>query len=202
MTSARPVDGGTCHVFRAFEAGVAVDLDRAATAVRGARRTGLQPRDGQPMPADFAPQPVTFTVEATPVACSAVRSSGIAHVTVCDFGALSVRLDLPLAGSADVLPALARALVGAELQIDAAALYESVDNALKLFGDQWVARLHQAATRRMHIEDYERSVLRKIATLESVYGKVRDRQVQVRAELLEWIIIVLIAFEVVRSLWP
>ncbi|MFM8697930.1 MAG: hypothetical protein ACKOF7_04540, partial [Phycisphaerales bacterium] len=75
-------------------------------------------------------------------------------------------------------------------------------HALKLFGDQWVARLHQAATRRMHIEDYERSVLRKIATLESVYGKVRDRQVQVRAELREWIIIVLIAFEVVRSLWP
>ncbi|MFM8783602.1 MAG: hypothetical protein ACKOFI_00205, partial [Phycisphaerales bacterium] len=115
-------------------------------------------------------------VEATPVARSAVRSSGIAHVTVYGFGALSVRLDLPLAGSADVLPALARALVGAELQIDAAALYESVDNALKLFGDQWVARLRQAATRRMHIEDYERSVLRKIATLESVYGKVRDRR--------------------------
>jgi hypothetical protein len=65
-----------------------------------------------------------------------------------------------------------------------------------------VARLHQAATRRMHIEDYERSVLRKIGTLESVYGKVRDRQVQIRAELLEVIIILLIAFEVVKSLWP
>jgi hypothetical protein len=54
----------------------------------------------------------------------------------------------------------------------------------------------------MHIADYERSVLRKIATLESVYGKVRDRQVQLRAELLEIVIILLIAFEVVRSLWP
>jgi hypothetical protein len=54
----------------------------------------------------------------------------------------------------------------------------------------------------MHIEDYERSVLRKIGTLESVYGKVRDRQVQIRAELLEVIIILLIAFEVVKSLWP
>ncbi|MFM9180910.1 MAG: hypothetical protein ACKOV8_06675, partial [Phycisphaerales bacterium] len=38
------------------------------------------------------------------------------------------------------------------------------------------AYLHLAVARRMHIEDYERSVLRRIATLESVYGKVRDRR--------------------------
>ena len=54
------------------------------------------------------------------------------------------------------------------------------NNALKLFGDQWLARLHHAATHRMHIDDYERSVLRKIETLDSIYGKIRDRQVQVR----------------------
>jgi hypothetical protein len=83
----------------------------------------------------------------------------------------------------------------AELQIDAAALYESVNNALKLFGDQWLARLHQSATHRLHIDDYERSVLRKLEALDSIYGKLRDRQVQIRAELLEVIIIVLIAWE-------
>ena len=88
----------------------------------------------------------------------------------------------------------------AELQIDAAALFESVNNALKLFGDQWLARLHQAATHRMHIDDFERSVLRKVEALDSIYGKLRDRQVQVRAELLEWIIIGLIAVEIVLFL--
>jgi hypothetical protein len=88
----------------------------------------------------------------------------------------------------------------AELQLDAAALYEGVNNALKLFGDQWLARLHGAATRRMHIEDYERSVLRKIEALDSVYAKLRDRQVQVRAEILEWIIIALIAVEILLFL--
>jgi len=88
----------------------------------------------------------------------------------------------------------------AELQVDAAALFESVNNALKLFGDQWLARLHQAATHRMHIDDYERSVLRKLETLDSIYGKLRDRQVQVRAEILELVIIALIAIEIILFL--
>ncbi len=87
----------------------------------------------------------------------------------------------------------------AELQIDAATLFEAVNNALKLFGDQYLARLHSAATRRFHTDDYERSVLRKIDTLESIYSKVRDSQAQIRMEILEWIIILLIAFEVVMS---
>jgi len=87
----------------------------------------------------------------------------------------------------------------AELQIDAATLFESVNNALKLYGDQYLARLHQSATRRFHTDDYERSVLRKVETLESIYGKIRDSQAQLRAEILEWIIIALIAFEVVMS---
>ncbi len=85
----------------------------------------------------------------------------------------------------------------AELQVDATALFESVDNALKLFGDRWLARLHDAATRRLHIDDYERSVLRKIDTLSSIYGTMRDRQAQLRAEILEWIVITLIAVELV-----
>ena len=65
--------------------------------------------------------------------------------------------------------------------------------------DQYLARLHQAATRRFHTDDYERSVLRKVETLESIYAKIRDSQAQLRAEILEWIIIALIAFEVVMS---
>jgi len=36
--------------------------------------------------------------------------------------------------------------------------------------------------------------------LDSTDGKVRDRQVQVRAEILEWIIIVLIAVEILLFL--
>lgn len=349
---------GALHVFHAFEAARSIDLDAAERRVRGAGRAGLAAGDRNVGGADIEPPPLRLAVACPAVACGGLASGATAQVTVFDFGALSVRLDLPLTADRDGLPALARAAVGsaalhdaarraaqealdaigpaaerpalaaraedyavfalppagtdprtglpdallartlraedgelspeevrdataaavsygpgdlavvdwncavvvdrrpeealavlefanvelvemrflddrldraldeahrtaadslrgprilavqtirhsrriAELQLDAAGLYESVNNALKLFGDQWLARLHGAATRRLRIEDYERSVLRKLEALDSVYGKLRDRQVQVRAEILEWIIIALIAVEIVLFL--
>ena len=90
----------------------------------------------------------------------------------------------------------------ARLQVDAALLYESVQNALKLVGDQYLARLMSAAGRRFHLPRWESSILRKIEVLESIYAKVNDAQAHRRAEILEWIIIALIAFEVVFGFMP
>ena len=349
---------GVLHVFHAFEAARAIDLDAAERRVRGAGRTGLAAGDRNVGGADIEPRPLRLVLACAPVTCGGLASTATAQVTLFDFGAVSVRTDIPLAGDHASLPALARAAVGnaalhaaarraalealeavgpaaerarladraedyavfalvppegdpraglpdallarilraeegelsaeevrdaasaavsyaphdaaivdwncavvldrrpedalavlefanvelvemrflddrldraldeayrsaaeslrgprilavrtirnarriAELQLDAAGLYESVNNALKLFGDQWLARLHDAATRRLRIEDYERSVLRKLEALDSVYGKLRDRQVQVRAEILEWIIIALIAVEILLFL--
>ncbi|MGA1267124.1 MAG: hypothetical protein ACO32J_08100 [Phycisphaerales bacterium] len=85
----------------------------------------------------------------------------------------------------------------AELQTDAALLYEEINNALKLLGDQFLARLYRLASRRLHLDAWERSTLRKLETLESIYDKLSNEQNSRRAELLEWIIIVLIASEIV-----
>ena len=87
----------------------------------------------------------------------------------------------------------------AELQMDAALLYEEISNALKLLGDQFLARLYRAASRRMHLDEWERTTLRKLETLESIYEKLADNQAHRRAELLEWIIILLISAEIVFS---
>jgi Zn-dependent protease with chaperone function len=355
QAASRPADGGTCHVFHAFEAAFSVDLERAEACLRERARTGLAPGGRNVGGEDFEPRPLRTSVALEPVSAAGIACRPVAHVTVFDFGAVSVRIDFPLAGPAEGLVALARALVGnavlrdaaraaagsvlaaigpacvrpdlsphgedyavfslppvdggprsglpdalaarilraeegalgpdevrdavasavgygtddvavidwnaailvdpepgdalavlefanveltemrwldgrldraldeavraaadslrgprilavrvhhharriAEMQVDAVALYESVNNALKLLGDQWLARLHQAAVRRMHVDDWERSILRKSEALDSIYGKIRDRQVQVRAELLEWIIIALIAVEIV-----
>jgi hypothetical protein len=349
----RSVDGGTCHVFHAFEAGYSIDIDSAARCVAGAGRIGFASGDRNVAGADFESRPLRLSIDLAPIRLARFEVLPRAHVTIFNFGAMSVRIDIPLIGLAHALPELARTLVSqtalrdaartvaqdmigvlgtaivrpalsartedymvfalppvgedlrvglpdqllarilraeegalspeqvkdavsactsygnddltvvdwngaitidrtpedaisvlefanveliemrwlddrlddaleeafktagqsmrgarilsvqtgrhtrriAELQVDAAALYESVNNALKLFGDQWLARLHQSATHRLHIDDYERSVLRKLETLDSIYGKLRDRQVQVRAELLELVIIVLIALE-------
>jgi hypothetical protein len=87
----------------------------------------------------------------------------------------------------------------AELQMDSALLFEGVNNALKLIGDQYLARLYRLAAQRMHLPDWDASILRKLQTAESIYQKLADQQSSRRMETLEWIIIILIAFEVVMS---
>lgn len=84
----------------------------------------------------------------------------------------------------------------AELQLDSALLFEGVGNALKLLGDQYLAKVYQLAVRRLHIDDWDASILRKLSTLESIYQKISDQQSNRRMEVLEWIIIVLIAVSI------
>ena len=88
----------------------------------------------------------------------------------------------------------------ARMQVDAASLLQSVGNALKTYGDQHLARIHDTADRRLRLQDWERSVRVKLDALEAIYGKLRDAHHQIRSEILEWIIIVLIAVSIVFTL--
>jgi hypothetical protein len=88
-----------------------------------------------------------------------------------------------------------------QLQVDAALMFEAVNNALKLVGDQFLARVYRLASDRFHLADWDVSILRKLETLESIYSKVGDLAATRRMEVLEWIIILLIAFEIVLSLF-
>ena len=81
-----------------------------------------------------------------------------------------------------------------------AILFEGVNNALKLLGDPYLARLYRLAAGRLHLPDRDASILRKLGTLESIYDKIADRQSGRRTETLEWIIILLITFELVMSI--
>ena len=82
-------------------------------------------------------------------------------------------------------------------QVDSAILFESVNNSLKLLGDQYLARLYRLAAQRFHLGDWDSSILRKLETLESIYQKISDQVVSRRTEVLEWIIIFLIVIEIV-----
>jgi hypothetical protein len=88
----------------------------------------------------------------------------------------------------------------AELQADSALLFEGVNNALKLLGDQYLARVYRLISRRLHLPEWDASILRKLGTLESIYQKRNDFQTSRRLETLEWIVIILIAVEVVLSI--
>jgi len=83
--------------------------------------------------------------------------------------------------------------------MESAMLFEGVNNAIKLLGDQYLARVYRHAAQRLHLAEWDASILRKLATLESIYEKLSDRQTNRRMETLEWIIIALIAFEIAMS---
>lgn len=90
----------------------------------------------------------------------------------------------------------------AELQTEASLLFENVNNAIKLIGDQYLARVYRLAGERLHLPDWDATIIRKLETLESLYEKLADRGTSRRMEVLEWIIIVLIAVSTVLSLLP
>jgi hypothetical protein len=88
----------------------------------------------------------------------------------------------------------------AQMQVDGALLFEGVNNALKLVGDQFLARVYRLASERFHLADWDASILRKLQTLEGIYSKFSDAVASRRLEVLEWIVILLIALEIVLSL--
>lgn len=99
-------------------------------------------------------------------------------------------------------PSASEARRVATLQIDAAMLFEGVNNAIKLVGDYYLARLYQSLAERLHHADWDASVLRKLATLEGIYRKITDDRSTRRMEVLEWIIIILIAVSIVLPFLP
>ncbi|TAH39699.1 MAG: hypothetical protein EYC70_02610 [Planctomycetota bacterium] len=84
-----------------------------------------------------------------------------------------------------------------QMQVDAAILHERVINALKLLGDQYLARVYQLASRQFRLSEWNTTLLRKIETLESIYEKLNDQGQTKRMEILELIIIVLILISIV-----
>lgn len=89
----------------------------------------------------------------------------------------------------------------ARLQVDSALLYEAVENALKLLGDQYLARVYSLGSKKFHLSDWNSSIRRKLDTLDSIYQKLSDAAAQRRSEVLEWIIVLLILLEVAITVW-
>jgi len=84
----------------------------------------------------------------------------------------------------------------ARFQADSAMLHENSDNALKLLGDDYLARLYELCSERFHFSAWDLAIERKLGTLESIYSKISDLAARRRAELLEWIIIALFVLDI------
>lgn len=88
------------------------------------------------------------------------------------------------------------------LQMDSAVLYEGINNAIKLVGDQYLARVYRIAAAKLHLPERDASIERKLSTLDGIYAKLQDRRAALRMEVLEWIIIVLFLVSIVLPMLP
>jgi uncharacterized Rmd1/YagE family protein len=65
-----------------------------------------------------------------------------------------------------------------------------------------LARVYRLASERFHLQTWDAGIIRKLETLDSIYGKMVDRTASRRIKVLEWIIIALIAVSITISLVP
>jgi hypothetical protein len=86
-----------------------------------------------------------------------------------------------------------------ELKVDANGLFERTGNVLKLVGDQYLARVYRLLARRLHLQEWEQSIQRKLEVDEGVYQVLSDQAATYRTEVLELIVIGLILLEVVLA---
>jgi hypothetical protein len=90
----------------------------------------------------------------------------------------------------------------AEVQVDSAMMFEGMNNAIKLIGDQYLARVYRLVAEKFHLPDWDANVRRKLDTANNIFAKINDQRANRRIEVLEIIIIVLILIEVVRPFIP
>jgi len=88
----------------------------------------------------------------------------------------------------------------AALLLELSEMIERLENAVKIVGDFYLARLYQSAVRRFRLAAWQETVLRKqrlLAEVNDLTGEAADTS---RSELLEVAIILLILWEVVAAL--
>jgi hypothetical protein len=88
----------------------------------------------------------------------------------------------------------------AALLLELSEMVERLENAVKIVGDLYLARVWQGAVRRFRLPAWQETVLRKQRLVAEVNDLVGDAADTSRAEWLEIAIIALIAYEIVAAL--
>lgn len=137
----------------------------------------------------------------------------LATVELLGLRILDAQLDGEIRGAYDLMKQPHRAFAArskrrhemervGRMQADGAVLHEGIDNALKLLGDDYLARLYRTAAERFHFNDWDASIERKLGVLRNVYENLEGAASHRRSEILEWIIILLIAIDIVLYFTP
>jgi hypothetical protein len=88
----------------------------------------------------------------------------------------------------------------AALLLELSEMIERLENAVKIVGDLYLARVYQGVVRRFRLPAWQETVLRKQRLVAEVNDLVGDAADTSRGEWLEIAVIVLIVFEIVAAL--
>jgi len=83
------------------------------------------------------------------------------------------------------------------LIVDVLELIDRSSNALKIVGDAYYARIYRTAAARLGLVDWQRQIDAKLASVGDMYRFFTDEARNRRDVFLEWIVIALIALEIV-----
>jgi len=88
----------------------------------------------------------------------------------------------------------------AALLLELSEMVERLENAVKIVGDFYLARVYQSAVKRFRLASWQETVLRKQKLVAEVNDLTGDAADTSRSELLEIIVILLISYEVVAAI--
>ncbi|MEA3190924.1 MAG: hypothetical protein QOD77_1506 [Thermoplasmata archaeon] len=83
-----------------------------------------------------------------------------------------------------------------ELRVDLARLTDNLHDTGKVFGDWYLAKVHQRLQERFHIGSWEKAVENKMATMEDMYQLAEEEANHRRSLILEVMIVLLFILDV------
>jgi hypothetical protein len=86
------------------------------------------------------------------------------------------------------------------LIVDVLELTDRASNALKIIGDAYYARLYRGAAGRLGLKDWQKQIDSKLASVNEMYRFFTDQAERGRSEFMEFVVILLIALELVVGL--
>ena len=86
------------------------------------------------------------------------------------------------------------------LFIDVNELTDKAENALKIAGDMYAARLFNLAAARLGLDQWKGNVREKLKTLDDIYRFAVDQTAMTRGEFLELTIVLILVFELILIL--
>lgn len=81
--------------------------------------------------------------------------------------------------------------------VDVIELVDNIENALKITGELYSSRIYRSIARRLSLQEWESNIDQKLKTAHQVYQMLIDQVNVSHSNLLEWIVILLIALETI-----